>query len=709
MNPPGKRPPPTQRGYEREQRPQAGHPGNREAPPPQGRPRPKRPPLGARIVRFLLKILLRLGIRAVVLCAAALVAMTLYYTLSMPDSDSLMSRRSESSITLLDRNGRLFGWHGSQFGDIIAADEVSSHLKNAIIATEDRGFNSHFGISPRGILGAIRINILEGRGPLTGHGGSTITQQVAKLLCYGRLRNPGGSQTKAEFEADCRRTTIWRKLLEVPFALALEIKFTKSEILQIYLNLAYLGAGTTGFESASQKYFSKPAARLRPAEAAMLAGLLTAPSYYAPTNNLERARDRARLVVALMERQGYLTAAEAQDARENPAILAPSAKKQAGGYFAEWVVESGPSLLTQNAAGSVTVRTTFDGQIQRAVEEAIQHVFKTKVRPSSKAQVALVALSSDGAVRAMVGGRGARSFGEFNRATQALRQPGSAFKPVVFAAAMDHGSGYRFDTEIDGGPVEIPLPNGEPWRPKNYNDEHYGSVTLTQALAHSINTVAVKLWQDAGEQSVREVAGRLGITSGIAAGPAVALGTSEATLLEMTGVYASILNEGRRTTPYGISEIRAGGESVASFSGPGASSEQAISKGAARQLTHMMHQAIESGTGKKAKLGEIEAAGKTGTTQAARDAWFIGFTADYVMGVWMGYDDNTPLTDVTGGGLPADIWREAMARIHQNILPRPLPMIDPEIAGETLGLPGPPTTEPGVIGDFFRRLFGIER
>ena len=359
-----------------------------------------------------------------------------------PRSRALLDGRSRGSVTLLDRDGAVFAWRGEQFGGQITAETVSPHLKNAVIATEDKRFYGHFGISPRGIASAVRINLSEGRGPLSGHGGSTITQQTAKLLCLGNNYSADSGMTEAEFEADCRRTTLVRKIKEALYAMAMELRYSKDDILTIYLNRAYLGAGARGFEAAAQRYFGLSANEVLPAEAAMLAGLLKAPSRYAPTADLQRSRDRAATIIRLMQEQGYLSAAEAADAQQNPAQLSAAAEARAGGYFADWVMDLGPNFLTGETTEDVIIRTTFDQNIQTAAEEALQFIFDNKVKEGSKAQAAIVVMSADGAVRAMVGGRKFRGVaGQFNRAIQAKRQTGSAFKPFVFGAALDLGYG----------------------------------------------------------------------------------------------------------------------------------------------------------------------------------------------------------------------------------------------------------------------------
>ncbi|MDJ0860410.1 MAG: transglycosylase domain-containing protein [Dinoroseobacter sp.] len=635
-----------------------------------------------RMVSWIFRMIFAITWRVTAVGLLIVLGITAYHYAQLPPALALTDGRVRGSVTLLDRNGEVFAWRGDQFGGIITADTVSPHLKNAILATEDRRFYRHFGVSPRGIAGAVRINLREGRGPLQGHGGSTITQQVAKLLCLGTDYDPSSGMTEAEYEAECRGGGITRKLREVPYSFALEAKYSKDEILTIYLNRAYLGAGARGFAAASQRYFGKSAADVNPAEAAMLAGLLVAPSRFAPTSDLERSQARAATIVRLMQDQGFISDTEAAVAIANPATLSEAAEKRAGGYFADWVMDTAPSFLASQTTEDVIIRSTLDQGIQSAAEEALKYVFENKVSPGSQAQAAIVVMSADGAVRAMVGGRKLQVSGAFNRATQALRQTGSAFKPFVYAAALDLG--WRYDDLILDAPLTLNIPGSGPWSPRNYTNEFYGNVTLTHALKTSLNTPAVRLSEDVGRDNVRQVATDFGIAQKMAEGPALALGASESTLLEMTAAYAGILNGGSSVAPYGLSELRLLEDPAPLLGQTGGIGERVISQGAAEQLIYMMHEVVESGTGRRAKLPDGRpAAAKTGTTQAARDAWFVGFTADYVAGVWMGYDDNTPLTGVTGGGLPAEIWRETMTRVHDE---------DP-IRELNMQLPGPRLAE----------------
>ncbi len=654
------------------------------------------------------RILWGVAWRGAATVALILALATFYFYSTLPPLADLLDDRAQGSVTMIDRNGEVFAWRGETFGGVITAGTVSPYLKNAIVATEDRRFYWHLGVSPRGIAGAIRSNLSAGRGALSGAGGSTITQQVAKLLCLGVPFDTATWDSEAEYEADCRRGTVWRKIKELPYAFALEAKFSKDEILTIYMNRAFLGAGARGFEAAAQRYFGRSANEIGPSESAMLAGLLVAPSYFAPTRNLERAQERAAVVIELMHDQGYLDAHEYAEARAYPATLSNRAEKQQGINFADWLMVDSPSYLTRETTEDVIMRTTFDPRLQAATEAAVAEVFATKVREGSEAEVAVVVMSADGAVRAMVGGRDA-SVGGFNRAVQAVRQTGSAFKPFLFAAALENGF-QPFDI-VEDAPLTINIPGSGPWSPRNYDGEFYGFVTLTEALADSLNTPAVRISEAMGRDRVREVANAFGLRSDLAEGPALALGASESNLLDMTAAYAGILNGGSAVRAYGIEELKLLGDNTPLFGVSTGIGDRVISETSAQMLTWMMSRVIEEGTGQRGRLPGREAAGKTGTTQAARDAWFIGFTADYVVGVWMGNDDNSPLTGVTGGGLPAEIWRETMLRVHEGLPARPLPMTAPArpqpVEAPQRNAPQPQRESPlddairGILGSIF--------
>ncbi|VDC21245.1 transglycosylase domain-containing protein [Pseudogemmobacter humi] len=667
-------------------------PKAKAAPPPKKRkpdPKPRRPRRRHGFIAGTLLFFWRIvwGVLWRVTAVATMVVggVVFYFYSQLPPVDSLLDGRARGSVTLLDRDGKVFAWRGETFGGQITVDNVSKHLHDAIVATEDKRFYYHLGVSPRGIASAIRINLAEGRSAFQGNGGSTITQQVAKLLCLGVAYDPAQWKSEAEYENDCRGGGIRRKIKEVPYAIAMELKYSKKDILTIYMNRAYLGAGARGFEAAAQRYFGKSAANVSPAEAAMLAGLLQAPSALAPTANLERSQNRANVVIGLMEEQGYLTKAEADEARRNPAQLSEAARQRNGGFFADWVMETTPDYLARDTTEDVIIETTLDQRIQAQAEAALAHVFDSKVKEGSTAQAAIVVMSADGAVRAMVGGRAIPRAGDFNRATMALRQTGSSFKPFVYAVALDLG--YSPLDYVDDSPYTINVPGSGPYSPKNYDGKFKGMITLTQALAESRNIPAVKISELVGRDLVKKVATDFGVASKMADGPALALGASESTLIEMTGAYAGILNGGSSVTPYGLRALKLKGEDEELFGQGGGIGERVISERAAHALIYMMSEVINGGTGTRARLPDREAAGKTGTTNSARDAWFVGFTADYVVGVWLGYDDNRPLTGVTGGGLPADIWREVMVRINEGVAAQPLPKeIPPNTVSGTGGL-----------------------
>ncbi|MBY6003004.1 PBP1A family penicillin-binding protein [Salipiger bermudensis] len=652
---------------------------NRKA--PRRKPVRKRNPIAAffiGIFRWVFGLIWKITWRITAVVALLLTIGVGYFYAQLPPVEELLDGRARGSVTLMDRNGQIFAWRGDQFGGAVTADSVSPHLKNAVIATEDKRFYRHFGISPRGIASAVRINMSEGRGPLSGHGGSTITQQTAKLLCLGVPFDAKEWENEGEYISDCRRTTLARKGREALYAMAMEAKYTKNEILSIYLNRAYMGGGAYGAEAAAQRYFSKHAGELNAQESAMIAGLLTAPSSLSPTNDIDRAQARAATVLRLMNEQGFLSAEQTQRAQANPAQLSEEAQRRLGGYFADWVMSTGPEFFTRDTTEDVVIATTLDPKLQRAAEEAMNAVYSEKVtKPGSVVQAAIVVMSADGAVRAMVGGKKTGVTGVFNRATQAKRQTGSSFKPFIYATALELGYS-PYDTVIDE-PFCMNIPGSGQWCPENYSRNYKGTVTLTDALKQSLNIPAIKISESVGRDLVHKVANEFGIKSELNDTPAMALGTSEASLLEMTGAYSGFLNGGSAVVPYGLKELRLKGEDEVLMGTGGGIRERVIQPEAAGQLTWMMEKVITEGTGRRALLPDGRpAAGKTGTSNDARDAWFIGFTADYVVGVWMGNDDNSPLSGVTGGGLPADIWRETMVRVNDGLPIKPLPAIAPE-------------------------------
>ena len=681
---------------------------------PQKRRKPKRPVRGGILGFFLglFRWVFRLIWNVIWRSSAVVVLILLLYVgyvfTTLPNLSELLDGRARGSVTLLDREGDVFAWRGDQFGGAVRANTVSPYLRDAVVATEDKRFYRHLGISPRGVASAVRINLSEGRGPLSGHGGSTITQQVAKLLCLGKPFDPNEWKSEGDYVRDCRRSSLSRKAQEAIFALAMEAKYSKDDILSIYLNRAYMGGGAYGAEAASQRYFGKNASNLSIPEGAMLAGLLTAPSNLSPTRNLQRSQNRAATVVRMMRQQGYVSAEEEAIAQANPAVLSMAAKQQVGGYYADWVMSSGPEFFTRNTTEDVIIRTTLDQRLQKAAEEGLQWVFDNKVSIDSKAQAAIVVMDADGAVRAMVGGRVTKVTGAFNRATQAMRQTGSAFKPFVYATALDLG--YSPLDTINDEPYCLNIAGSGEWCPNNYTKKFEGPVTMARALEASLNIPAVKISESVGRDLVRRVASDFGIKSDLAAGPALALGASESTLLEMTGAYAGILNGGSAVTPFGLVELSLLGDNEPLMGAGGGIEERVIQESSARQLTWMMEKVVSQGTGKRAQFEGREIAGKTGTTQGAKDAWFIGFTGDYVAGVWMGYDNNTKLNGVTGGGLPADIWRETMQRIHKDVPIKPLPMQlprQPQQSAQPIDVvPDNSSSKRNIIENLLFNLFG---
>ena len=549
----------------------------------------------------------------------------------LPGPERLNELQRRPSVTLLAADGSLIASYGDLFGDTVRLADLPPYLPEAVLATEDRRFYDHFGLDLRGIARAIYVNVT--RGELV-QGGSTITQQVAKNLFLTPERS------------------LHRKGQEMLLALWLEKTFTKDEILELYLNRVYFGAGTYGVDAAARKYFGRSAREVSVFEAAMLAGMLKAPSRYNPFNDKDLARSRARLVIANMVAAGQLSEEEAQAISEASApSVAAETKSQIGQYFADWVIDQVSSYVGA-ADQDLVVQTTLDPKLQRAAEATLNKVLAERGPQMKASQGALVAMRPDGAVVALVGGTDYRAT-QFNRATQALRQPGSAFKAFVFLTAFENG--FTPTQNFVDGPIRI----GN-WSPGNYQDKFYGKVTLREAFARSLNSVAIQISEKVGRKRVVETALRLGITEPLDSTPAVALGVSETTLLEMTGAYATFANLGNGVWPRGIDRITARDGTVVYErlgSGPGeVASGQAVNK-----MLDVMQATVEWGTAKKAKQ-DRPVYGKTGTSQSFRDAWFIGLSRDLVAGIWVGNDDNAPMDKVTGGTLPVAIWHDFMAQ-----------------------------------------------
>ncbi len=590
-----------------------------------------------------------------------------WYAYDLPRVDRIAAAARQPSVTLLATDGTLLASYGEVYGARVSVAELPPHLPLAVLAVEDRRFYQHGGVDFLGLLRASFANLRAGR---IVQGGSTITQQLAKNLFLSPER------------------TLKRKVQELLLALWLERKFTKDQILALYLNRVYLGAGTYGVDAAARRYFDKPAAAVNLYEAALLAGLLKAPSRYNPVRNKDRAARRTSQVLTAMTGAGFITADQAAQARREKTRGRAAAGAQAR-YFTDWVLAQ-VSAYVGPADRDLTVITTLNPAYQSIAETELVALLDGEGRKRRVDQGALVLMDPDGAVRAMVGGR-SYDASQFNRATQALRQPGSAFKPFVYLAGIEDGlrPGHKFDD------AKVTV---EGWSPRNYGRKYAGRVTLREAFARSLNSVAVRVSERAGRDRVVAVARRLGITSKLAAHPSIALGTSEVTLLELTGAYATFANRGRGAWPYGILEVR-GPDGELLYARAGGGPGRLVAPDAVEDMTDMMAATISWGTGKAANPGR-PAAGKTGTSQDFRDAWFVGFTAEVVAGVWLGNDDGAPMDRVSGGSLPAALWGRVVARALQSVPSRPLPGGGAEIAM----IPAAPAEKPGEVGLIARVL-----
>ena len=557
--------------------------------------------------------------------------------LNLPETESIQISR-QPSITFLDKDGRIIASYGDIYGKSIKYQNLPRNLINAVIVTEDKRFFQHHGVDFRGVLRAVYVNFKEGR---IVQGGSTITQQLAKNL----FLTPERSYT--------------RKLHELILSIWLEIRFSKQQILSIYLNRVYLGSGTYGVQAASEKYFNKKVEDLNLYECAVIASLLKAPSRYNPIANKDLSKERASLVLESMTKDKMITEDKVKQAKDNNQKYSKfTTPPKSTRYFIDWLLPRVKAHVGE-INEDLIVRTTLDVKLQKIAEESLNKI--TLNYPSAD-QSALVGLDLDGGVISMIGGR---DYGDsqFNRVTQAKRQPGSAFKLFVYLAGIENGL-LPEDIIIDSK-VNI---NG--WSPKNYKDNYLGEVSIEDAFSKSINTVAVKISEKIGRDKVIKMAKIMGINSPILNNPSLALGTSEVNLLELTAAYDVLANNGNGVFVHGIRSIEnTDGENLFTrkIQGPGKILEPIVVK----TMTQMMEETIKTGTGKKARLNR-PAAGKTGTSQSLRDAWFVGFTSNIVVGVWFGNDDDSPMKKITGGTGPAVLWNDFMKKAHLNIEPRAL-------------------------------------
>ncbi|HEX3810006.1 MAG TPA: PBP1A family penicillin-binding protein [Rhizomicrobium sp.] len=551
------------------------------------------------------------------------------------------------AFTFLDAAGREVGHRGAVVGDRLHLNQMPDYLPAAFIAVEDRRFYSHNGIDPRGLVRALWTDF-QARQWVAG--GSTITQQTAKIIYTEQER------------------TFSRKLTELTDALSLEKSLTKQQILELYLNRLYLGSGSYGVDGAAHTYFGVSARHVSLAQAAMLATLTRAPSVFSPRRDLAAAQARANTVLNAMVETGAITPAQAADAKAHPAIVADSTVTDARNYFLDTAADEATKRISVNGrppGADLIVHTTLDPKLDEAARHALSHILATRGVKVHASEGAVVIEKPDGAVVALIGGKDYTG-SVFNRATQARRQPGSAFKPFVYLAALESGA-TPWDTR-DDEPVNI---NG--WTPTNFGGRNYGTQTLAGALAHSVNTITAGLAQEVGLSAVIEAAKRCGITSPLEANASLALGTSEVTPMELTNAYATFANGGMRVNPYLVTEVDdSGGHPL--YKRTPANPPRVIASHVDRDLVAMMYGVMIEGTGRGAAIVGHQAAGKTGTTQDYHDAWFVGYTTDYVTGVWVGNDDSSPMKNVTGGTLPAAVWKSVMTTAEKGITAKPLDM-----------------------------------
>ena len=588
------------------------------------------------------------------LAFCVLIGFVLYSIATLPIGGGLQAEASQSALTFEGAQGDVFAARGVFKGDRLTAADLPPHLAQAIIAIEDRRFYRHGGIDLRGILRAGWRNTQAGG---TREGASTITQQLARLMYLSPER------------------AFRRKVQEAVLAIWLESQLTKEDILLRYLNTAYFGAGAYGVDAAARRYFGKKAGELTLSEAAMLAGLVRAPSQLAPTRNFGGAKERQELVLQAMVETKAITTAEAEAARaQSVKLRTPPETPPGSNYFVDMVAGDVRRLLG-SSSGDLTLRTTLNMELQRLAEGVIERRLEAEGAKKNVSQASLVALGRDGAILAMVGGRDYES-SQFNRATQAKRQAGSLFKLFVYLTALQRG--YTPQSMVVDRPTQI----GE-WEPQNYSGGFRGSMTLKNAFAHSINTVAAQLGDEVGIPAIIDTAKRMGVQSPLPAVPSLALGSAEVTLLEMTRAFGSVA-VGAQIEPYSVRSIM-GNSQQALYTKTGGGTEFTGQLGVSRaMMIDLLQGVVSEGTGKAARIPNIPVGGKTGTTQEYRDAWFIGFTPDIVVGVWVGNDDNTPMNKVVGGDLPAGIWRDFVGRA-QPIVSR----ASPQVARRNGDTPGP--------------------
>jgi len=574
-----------------------------------------------------------------------LVAFFAVFSVDLPDTSKLYQVKRQPSVSYLDRSGALISVRGSQYAPPVDLDKLPPYVPKAFIAIEDRWFYWHFGFNPWGIARSLFYNATHRGGPL--RGGSTITQQLARNL----FLTP--SQTYR------------RKIQELILAVWLEAKFSKKQILELYLNRVYFGAGAYGIEAASERYFGQPASQLTLSEAALLAGMMKGPSRYSPVAATDRAARRATMVLDEMVRMHAITRQQEEAAiNGGPIRVNPVLANQRAQYFTDWLDDQVRQLVGEPTEDLV-VETTLDLPLQTSAEQALQRDVAAAASQGVQ-QGALISIDGEGRVRAYVGGINYLQ-SQFDRVSQARRQAGSAFKPFVYLTAMD--AGRTPDTPV----VDEPITIGN-WQPRNYTGRYLGPITLEIALKESINTVAARLANEVGTANVAMTAKRLGITSPIQLDPSMALGAVEVSPLEMAQAYDAFSNGGFFVKAHAIERIRTASGRVLYDQGMGGADRRAvIGQPALAYMIRMMRAVIGSGTGTRAAVPGFDLAGKTGTTSDYRDAWFIGYTGGFTTAVWVGRDDNTPMRKVTGGTVPAGIWHDYMAQALPRLKVAPIP------------------------------------
>lgn len=587
----------------------------------------KQKPLWLRTLRLFSLLMLWL--------ALALLVLTAYYAWDLPDLDNYEKQARRPSITILAADNTVITTYGDVYDNVVKFNEVPPYLIQSIIATEDRRFFSHIGVD---VFGMVRATLVNVRAKRIRQGGSTLTQQLAKNLFLTPERS------------------MRRKIQEIFLAFWLEARFSKRQIITLYLNRVYFGAGTFGVAAAARRYFGKSIKNINLKEAALLSGLLKAPSRYSPFRNKKLSLKRANQVLTNMFVAGFLSKSDAQRAKEEVIKLANQKSGSGARYFADWLLQRAFGFVGRGNQDLI-IKTTLSPYLQNLGEQQVKNSLKKDGKKLRVGQAALVSLSPDGAIRAMVGGR-RYAASQFNRVNQALRQPGSAFKLFVYVAALE--SGLRPDDIVIDEPVSI-----DGWKPKNYTGKFLGPVTLRRALSESINTVAVKVSEKIGRKKVIKVAQKLGITAKLKGHPSIALGVDGVNLLDLTSAYALFANRGYPAWPYGIIEIRNNKNEIL-YRRSRVLAGRLVQKQIVKDIKSMLTDVVKFGTGKRARLSE-EVAGKSGTSQGFRDAWFIGFTKNLVTGVWVGNDNFLPMIGVTGGSLPADLWKKFMLKTFKGI------------------------------------------